>query len=575
MGRFFSRVISMVIFTCLVLDLFGCQTRQVPLSGVVTYRRLVVQEYRKKMMAGWIGQMNGVSYGSSTEFHYRGQIIPQAETPAYQQGMVNWAFGQDDLYVEMTFLRTLEVYGLDASSKQAGLDFANSEYPLWHANSAGRMNLRSGVAPPDSGHPAFNPHTDDIDYQIESDFAGLISPGLPNQAITLGETFGRLMNYGDGLYGGQFMSCLYSEAFFETNPEKLVEAGLACIPAKSQYAEAVSDVLNWWRQDPQDWQATWQKINAKYQENPAYRRFSCSDPYFDNQFNIDAKINGAYVVLGLLYGGGDPLKSMTIAMRSGQDSDCNPASAGGVIFTTLGLDSLPDQFTAGLDNHKKWDYTEYNFTRLIDVCEKLARQAVLKAGGKIETNAEGQEEFVIPQQKPLPGALEQSWEPGPIQNSTYTEAELDSLRGGGFQLARQVGKFAPGWRVTSCMDDFLLGMKEDASGRPRVLLLRGGDWMPCTLSTEVDLPAGVESVLRLEAGVVNGAPWTLLVRSGGQELLRQEISPATTHAGWLALEVDLAQFSGKRLRLEVSDQASGESTGYGFLSELSIQQRKK
>ena len=54
----------------------------------------------------------------------------------------------------MTFLRTLEQYGLDVSIRQAGIDFANSRYPLWCANDAGRKNLRAGIAPPDSGHPA-------------------------------------------------------------------------------------------------------------------------------------------------------------------------------------------------------------------------------------------------------------------------------------------------------------------------------------------------------------------------------------------------------------------------------------
>ena len=40
---------------------------------------------------------------------------------------------RDDIYVEMTFLRTLEVHGLDCSIRQAGIDFANSGYRLWHA----------------------------------------------------------------------------------------------------------------------------------------------------------------------------------------------------------------------------------------------------------------------------------------------------------------------------------------------------------------------------------------------------------------------------------------------------------
>ena len=44
------------------------------------------------------------------------------------------------------------------------------------------------------------------------------------------------MNHGDGIYGGIFMSCMYSAAFFETDPHKIVEAGLGCLPAKSPYA---------------------------------------------------------------------------------------------------------------------------------------------------------------------------------------------------------------------------------------------------------------------------------------------------------------------------------------------------
>ena len=195
----------------------------------------------------------------------------------------------------MTFLRSMELYGLDVSIRQAGIDFANSGYRLWHANRYGRENLRNGIAPPDSGHPQFTAHADDIDYQIEADYAGLISPGMPNVGIELGEKFGRLMNYGDGLYGGQFVAGMYAEAFFEDDPKKLVEAGLACVPAESQFAETIRDVLAWHAEEPDDWQAVWQRIEDKYQDNMAYRRFSCNkhtERHSANMdFNIDAKIN--------------------------------------------------------------------------------------------------------------------------------------------------------------------------------------------------------------------------------------------------------------------------------------------
>ena len=141
--------------------------------------RIAIKDYVDKMKAGWVGQMVGVGWGGPTEFRYKGQIIPEDKMPKWQPELVN-QFEQDDIYVEMTFLRTLEEYGLDVSIRQAGIDFANSGYALWHANRYGRQNLRNGIAPPDSGHPKFNKHADDIDYQIEADYSGLIAPGLPN-----------------------------------------------------------------------------------------------------------------------------------------------------------------------------------------------------------------------------------------------------------------------------------------------------------------------------------------------------------------------------------------------------------
>ncbi len=341
--------------------------------------------------------------------------------------MIN-QFDQDDLYVEMTFLRTLEQHGLDVSSRQAGIDFANSRYPLWHANKAGRELLRKGIAPPDSGHPALNAHADDIDYQIEADFSGLIAPGLPSTVVALGETFGRLMNAGDGLYGGQFVGAMYADAFFEKDMTKIIQAGLAAIPSQSQYHECISDVLNWYNERPNDWQATWYKVNDKYHKNLQYRRFSCSKnetpPY---KFNIDAKLNGAYIVIGLLYGNGDPDRTIKIATRCGQDSDCNPANAAGILFTTIGYSRLPERFTSGLDTTTKFNSTPYTFPQLIAVCEQLADQAVRQAGGRIDRSADGHDTYMIPVQAPRTSALASCWNPGPRAESRYNPGEMSQI----------------------------------------------------------------------------------------------------------------------------------------------------
>ena len=70
-----------------------------------------------------------------------------------------------------------------------------------------------------------------------------MAPGLPQAANDIGWRAGREINYGHGIYGGMFVGYTYSAAFFETEPRKVVAAGLACIPARSPYGQVIADLL--------------------------------------------------------------------------------------------------------------------------------------------------------------------------------------------------------------------------------------------------------------------------------------------------------------------------------------------
>jgi len=535
------------------------------------FRRLPVKEYCDKMAGGWIGQMAGVGWGGPTEFKWKGAIIPEDKIPKWQPKMIN-QFHQDDIYVEMTFLRTLEVHGWEVSIRQAGIDFANSGYPLWHANRAGRDNLRSGIAPPDSGHPKFNNHADDIDYQIEADYAGLIAPGMPNVVIELGEKFGRLMNYGDGVYGGQFVGGMYAEAFFEDDPVKLVEAGLKCIPAKSQYAECIRDVMAWHKQNPRDWEKTWELIEAKYQDNPEYRKFSCNK----GDFNIDAKINGAYIVMGLLYGKGDMDKTIVISTRCGQDSDCNPANSGGVLGTVLGRSKLPEKFTSAIDPEGVFSHTAYNFPSLVKVSEKLVREAVVRSGGKIDRDSDGAEVLVIPVIAPKPGKLEQCWEPGPPAGSKFTEEEMEKITAGSpsKRLQSQVDKVFPGWKLAKCGPDMDPRLFAEFGGKKNVFMTHPlNPEVGCTLSKKVEVPTGKQTALRLAVAHDPRGDWVLLVKADGKELLNKPISPETAKDGWVELSVDLSERAGRSVELELVNQASDWQFEAGYWAEIALESR--
>jgi hypothetical protein len=530
------------------------------------YRKLTVKEYRDKLQAGWLGQIAGVCWGGPTEFRWKDAIIPEKDMPQWTPEMINQAFGQDDIYVEMTFLRSMEEYGLDVSIRQAGIDFANSEYPLWCANAAGRTNLRAGIAPPDCSNPKFTKCPNDIDYQIEADFSGLIAPGMPGVPVALGEKFGRLMNYSDGMYAGQFVGGMYTEAFFEDNILKIIDAGLACIPAGCQYAEMVRDVVAWYKAKPADWEATWKLCQEKYRENPEYQK--CSNG------GIDVKINGAYILIGLLYGEKDLDKTIIISTRCGQDSDCNPSNAAGVLFTTLGASKLPARFTEKLDKEKVFSHTAYNFPKLLDVCEKFAREYVVREGGRIEKDASGEEVFVIPVKKPVPSPLVFSWEPEPVENSLFTKEEMAKIKHKNYlDIQKAVAEVFPGWTISNCGTDMQPGFRDSYRNKQNVIMTHPLDKeTACTLSTEVNVPKGKKTTLKASVSYHNGGDWILLIRVNGSVQKKVTISKDTVNEnGWYEINFDLTRFAGDKINIDFDNQPNGWAWEAGYWAEVRIE----
>lgn len=353
-----------------------------------------------KIKGGWAGQMIGVAYGAPTEFKSNGQIGEWELV--WKNGMLENTIHQDDLYVEMTFAKVMDDLGLNATCEQYGEAFKNSKFLLWHANAGARRALNQGIKAPGSGHPKYNFHANDIDFQIEADFIGLMCPGLPKESNKYCDRVGRVMNYGDGLYGGMFVCGMYSTAYFENDPRKVVEGGLACIPAQSQYALLIKDLLDWSAAYPNDWKKVWHLVEDKWNKDDA-----CPDGV-QSPFNIDAKLNGAYIAFGLLFGGRDFEKTMEISTRCGQDSDCNPSSTAGVLGVMLGYDKIPAKFKAEMPTleSRKFDYTDYSFNDIVKSTETRALSIVRMTGGTVNDA-----EVIIRTQKPKAPRLEQ-WSPG-------------------------------------------------------------------------------------------------------------------------------------------------------------------
>jgi hypothetical protein len=138
----------------------------------------------------------------------------------------------------------------------------------------------------------------------------------------------------------------------------------------------ITDVLAWSRENS-DWKRTWLLIENKWN-----KREPCPDGALQ-PFNIDAKLNGAYIALGLLYGDGDFSKTLDISTRAGQDSDCNPSNACGILGAMIGYKRIPDEWKSGIPAiaGQKFRYTEFTFKTIVDSTVRRAIALAESTGG--------------------------------------------------------------------------------------------------------------------------------------------------------------------------------------------------
>ena len=390
-----KKSISLVFFCVSFLLLFA-QQKTMTISK---------EQLKDKIMGGWAGQTIGVTFGGPYEFRFQGTFIGDYQPLLWYNGylkeaMINNPGLYDDLYMDLTFVDVFEKYGLDAPVDSFANAFAHAGYMLWHANQAGRYNILHGLKAPESGFWKNNPHADCIDYQIESDFSGLMSPGMPNTASAISDKVGHIMNYGDGWYGGIFVGAMYTFAFTSNDIPSIVGNALKCVPSQSSFYQCIHDVIRWHQRYPNDWKQTWLEVQRKWAND-----IGCPDGVFA-PFNIDAKVNAAYVVMGLLYGNGDYTKTLEIATRCGQDADCNPSTAGGILGTVLGYKKIPAYWKMGLKEAERIDfkYTTMSLNKVYEVGLKHALENIERNGGKLMG-----ENIQIKLQEPVSVRLEQSF----------------------------------------------------------------------------------------------------------------------------------------------------------------------
>ena len=304
------------------------------------------QDYIERIYAGWLAKIIGIRLGAPIEGWSYEQIRDiYGELDGYAVDYKDFA-ADDDSNGPIFFLRALEDSGkwdkMEAQDvAEALLNYAPFEHGFFWWGGYGvstehtaYLNLKNGISAPRSGSVEQNGHAaaEQIGGQIFIDTWGLVTPGNPDRAASLAEKAASVTHGGNGVYGGIFVAVCVSFAFVEHGIRKIIEKGLAYIPADCEYAKAVRAVMEYYDVHPGDWRAC--------------RRFVFENYGYDKYPGVCHIIpNIAVMILALLYGNGDFSDTLNICNRCGWDTDCNVGNVATIMGVRNGLESI---------DNKKW-----------------------------------------------------------------------------------------------------------------------------------------------------------------------------------------------------------------------------
>jgi ADP-ribosylglycohydrolase len=329
----------------------GIACRRVCRMSLVGAATDLPPDYRERVYAGWLGKCIGVRLGAPVETwtydeiaRHLGEVTDFAPLPAGKVFKPD-----DDTAYPLIMIRALEDFGPEASAEQMGETILNylgdGRGTIWWGGDGmstehtAYLNLTHGIPAPQSGSIARNGRTlaEQCGGQIFSDIWGLVVPNNPELAADYAARASSVTHDGEAVHGGRFIAAAVSEAFSTADPVALVETGLRVIPAGSEYARTVREVLALCYAHREDWRAGYRLVMRDF-----------GNQRYPGPWHVIP--NAAVVVMALCNGRGDFARTVRIAASAGWDTDCNAGNAGAIMGVAVGLQGVDEHWRAAMND---------------------------------------------------------------------------------------------------------------------------------------------------------------------------------------------------------------------------------
>ena len=302
-------------------------------------------DYVQKVYAGLLGKTIGVRHGSNIEgWSYEKIKSVYGEVNDYLFDFKNFA-ADDDTNGPVFFIKALSDFACDEDISIDDLAHTVMNYvPYGHgflwwgpygvsSENTAITNLLSGAKAPLSGSAALNGDmvAEQIGGQIFIDTWGLVAPNDIGLAAKLAQKMASVTHDKNGVFGGMFVAACISSAFTKKPILSVIEDGLSVIPKDCTYTIMVNDMIDFHRNNPDNWLDCFWYIREHYWQ----------DKYPGGCHIIP---NSAIMALSMLYGNGDFSETINICNMCGWDTDCNVSNVGTILGVLNGLEGIDQKW---------------------------------------------------------------------------------------------------------------------------------------------------------------------------------------------------------------------------------------
>ena len=93
---------------------------------------------------------------------------------------------------------------------------------------------------------------------------------------------------------------------------------------------------------------------------------------------------------------------------------------------------------------------------------------------------------------------------------------------------------------------------------------------PCILKRDLSIPKDKSSTLWIHVSHHSHGDWKLIVRAEGKVIHETVVGSKTTEKEWLKIELDLTEFAGRNIKLELLNQPTGWKNEWAYWKKVEL-----